>query len=237
MNQDPETLVNEMTKRMENMDAEWYKSTVSKMMHKYDPDNPMLKEMESIPAEQFKRDMMKQLTDIPPDVFLEKFKSETKEMSNIDLDQEIMNEDLKLNFRPKDEQNYEFEPIQKFDDKDLRKRLSDIEYFVTQNSGSEYPGSGTFFKNYTPGYYNCIICDKRLFSSKQKYESSYPFATFNAPIGEIYEVKLGSGDLIKASCLNCGSHLGDIFKDEVRSETNKAYVINSASLKFIEDYE
>ena len=208
MNNDPTKLINEMTKRMENMDPEHYKSTVLKTIHKMDSNHPLLKEMESMPAEQFKQNTIRQIKELPSDLFI--LKNKPKAINNLDLNQQITLQNPQSKLKPKDKQYYNFEPIQNFYPKDSQKKIPNISYFLTQNSQSEQPGSGEFFKKFTTGYYNCIVCDKRLFSSKQKYESNYPFASFNAAIGDIDEIELGYGKLIKADCLNCGAHLGVI---------------------------
>ena len=88
--------------------------------------------------------------------------------------------------------------------------------------------------------YNCVVCDKHLFSSEDKYEDDTGWATFNKAAGKVHEMK----DLIKqrldmhadriwCRCYNCGAHLGFKFRDGPEKYNNVRYTINSASLNFI----
>ncbi|KAK9504568.1 hypothetical protein O3M35_010876 [Rhynocoris fuscipes] len=62
---------------------------------------------------------------------------------------------------------------------DLKKRLTPIQYHVTQEKGTERPFSGKFNKTYDKGMYSCIVCGQELFSSDTKYDSGCGWPAFN----------------------------------------------------------
>ncbi|XP_045760643.1 methionine-R-sulfoxide reductase B1 isoform X3 [Maniola jurtina] len=61
----------------------------------------------------------------------------------------------------------------------LKKRLTPIQYHVTQEAGTERPYTGCFNKFYEEGLYVCIVCKQDLFSSKTKYDSGCGWPAFN----------------------------------------------------------
>lgn len=117
----------------------------------------------------------------------------------------------------------------------LREKLSDEEFFVTQNKGTEAPFSGKYLDNKQDGIYKCICCDNELFSSEHKYDSKSGWPSFFDAISEhnlslLEDVSHGMAR-VEVTCRNCGSHLGHVFNDGPRP-TNLRYCINSLSLKF-----
>ena len=67
--------------------------------------------------------------------------------------------------------------------KDLKKRIGDIAFFVTQNKGTEKPFSGEYNLHFPKGgYYSCIVCDEPLFKSEQKFETHCGWPAFNSSI-------------------------------------------------------
>ena len=116
-------------------------------------------------------------------------------------------------------------------------RLSPEQYRVTQQNGTESPGSGEYLHNKEPGIYVDIVSGEPLFASSDKYESGCGWPSFTKPIEptsikELPDTTLGmvrtevrskSGD----------SHLGHVFDDGPADQGGLRYCINSASLRFI----
>ena len=123
-----------------------------------------------------------------------------------------------------------------YSDKDkLREILSDEEYSVTQNKGTEPPFSGKYLNNKKSGVYSCICCNTELFSSEHKYESHSGWPSFFDIIEsknlKLIEDKSHGMSRIEVTCNKCGAHLGHVFDDGPKP-TNKRYCINSVSLRF-----
>ena len=121
-------------------------------------------------------------------------------------------------------------------DKDkLREILSNEEYSVTQNKGTEPPFSGKYLNNKKSGVYSCICCNTELFSSEHKYESHSGWPSFFDIIEsknlKLIEDKSHGMSRIEVTCNKCGAHLGHVFDDGPKP-TNKRYCINSVSLRF-----
>jgi peptide-methionine (R)-S-oxide reductase len=123
-----------------------------------------------------------------------------------------------------------------YSDKDkLREILSNEEYSVTQNKGTEPPFSGKYLNNKKSGVYSCICCNTELFSSEHKYESHSGWPSFFDIIEsknlKLIEDKSHGMSRIEVTCNKCGAHLGHVFDDGPKP-TNTRYCINSVSLRF-----
>ena len=119
-------------------------------------------------------------------------------------------------------------------DEEWKKILSDEEYRVLINKGTEYPGTGEYNIHMKEGIYNCKGCDNPLFSSDQKFESNCGWPSFDNAIEGSVEYKndytLGM-TRVEILCTNCGGHLGHVFNDGP-TESGKRYCVNSVSINF-----
>ena len=121
-------------------------------------------------------------------------------------------------------------------DQELRKKLTKLQYEVTQEEGTERPFKNEYWDNKKSGIYVDIVSGEPLFSSTDKYESKTGWPSFTRPIKgsemkEIVDRRLFYTRTELRSSM-ADSHLGHVF-DDGPAPTGKRYCINSASLKFI----
>ena len=115
-----------------------------------------------------------------------------------------------------------------------RKQLSEEQYRVLREKGTEAPHSGKYNMHFQDGAYCCAACDAKLFESDQKFKSNCGWPSFdNAIDGAIEYVQDRTFGMIRTEilCSNCGSHLGHVF-DDGPTETGQRYCVNSASIEF-----
>jgi peptide-methionine (R)-S-oxide reductase len=117
---------------------------------------------------------------------------------------------------------------------ELKNRLTDEQYRVTQLGDTEAPFTGEYESTDDPGMYKCVVCGEPLFDSEKKYHSGSGWPSFTRPVdgGKIEEVEDTSLGMIRteAKCKKCGAHLGHIFPDGPKEDTGLRYCINSAAL-------
>lgn len=120
---------------------------------------------------------------------------------------------------------------------ELKERLSDIAYKVTQENGTEMPYSNPYDTHFEEGIYVDIVSGKPLFSSKDKFNSGCGWPAFAKPIngGAVYEeVDYSHGmSRIEVRSTSADSHLGHVFEDGPENLGGLRYCINSAALKFV----
>jgi len=116
-------------------------------------------------------------------------------------------------------------------------RLTPEQFRVTQQSGTEYAGTGEYLKNKEPGIYVDIVSGEPLFASSDKYESGCGWPSFTKPIepANVAELRDTSHGMVRVEVrsANGDSHLGHVFEDGPRDRGGLRYCINSASLRFV----
>lgn len=124
-----------------------------------------------------------------------------------------------------------------FKDPDAIAGLSPEEYHVTQNGGTERPGTGRLLHNKDPGIYVDIVSGEPLFVSSDKYESGCGWPSFTRPVdpANVTELEDRSLGMIRTEIRSShgDSHLGHVFTDGPRDRGGLRYCINSASLRFV----
>ena len=124
-----------------------------------------------------------------------------------------------------------------FKDPDAIANLSPEEFHVTQNSGTERPGTGALLGNKDPGIYVDVVSGEPLFASSDKYESGCGWPSFTKPIepAHVEELRDASLGMIRTEVRSKhgDSHLGHVFPDGPRDRGGLRYCINSASLRFV----
>ena len=128
--------------------------------------------------------------------------------------------------------------MQKFS-KDPRviSKLSREQYRVTQEHGTESPGSGEYLDNKEPGIYVDVVSGEPLFASSDKYDSGSGWPSFTKPIdpANVNEIRDSTHGMarIEVRSTHGDSHLGHVFPDGPADRGGLRYCINSASLRFI----
>ncbi len=115
--------------------------------------------------------------------------------------------------------------------------LTPEQYHVTQESGTERPGTGAYLDNKEPGIYVDVVSGEPLFASSDKYESGCGWPSFTKPIepAHINELRDLSYGMIRTEVRSThgDSHLGHVFPDGPQDRGGLRYCINSAALRFI----
>ena len=119
---------------------------------------------------------------------------------------------------------------------ELKKNLTEMQFYVTQNHGTEPPFTGRLLHNKRDGIYHCLICDKPLFRSETKYDSGCGWPSFYEPIADraMVEIRDVSHGMIRTevTCAKCDAHLGHVFPDGP-PPTGLRYCINSVCLDLV----
>jgi len=120
---------------------------------------------------------------------------------------------------------------------DIIANLSDEQFWVTQQNGTERPGSGKLLRNKAAGIYVDIVSGEPLFASSDKYESGCGWPSFTKPIeaSHLTEISDDSHGMVRTEVRSThgDSHLGHVFPDGPIDRGGLRYCINSAALRFI----
>ena len=115
--------------------------------------------------------------------------------------------------------------------------LNPEQFRVTQNSGTERPGTGEYLDNHDVGIYVDIVSGEPLFASSDKFESGCGWPSFTKPIDHehVNELRDTTHGMVRVEVRSShgDSHLGHVFNDGPRDKGGLRYCINSASLRFI----
>ena len=121
-------------------------------------------------------------------------------------------------------------------DAELRKRLSPLQYEVTQREGTEAPFQNAYWDNHRPGLYVDVISGEPLFSSLDKFDSGTGWPSFTRPLDPDHVTTRTDHKLVlprtEVRSRLAGSHLGHVF-DDGPPPTGLRYCMNSASLRFV----
>ena len=122
-------------------------------------------------------------------------------------------------------------------DEEWKTLLTEDEYYVTRQKGTEPPFSGKNFEIVNGGIFKCKCCNNELFNSSSKYESGCGWPSFFeqlSPEAIKTEVDKSHGMVrIEIMCAKCDAHLGHVF-DDGPQPTGKRYCVNSLSINYEE---
>lgn len=122
-------------------------------------------------------------------------------------------------------------------DPDAIAALTGEQFRVTQENGTERPGSGKLLYNKDPGIYVDVVSGEPLFASSDKFESGCGWPSFTKPITTTHVTEHRDATLgmvrVEVRSTNADSHLGHVFPDGPQDRGGLRYCINSASLRFV----
>ncbi|UXX78973.1 peptide-methionine (R)-S-oxide reductase MsrB [Reichenbachiella carrageenanivorans] len=120
-------------------------------------------------------------------------------------------------------------------EEEWKEKLSDEEYYILRQKGTERPFTGKYNDHKEEGIYHCAGCQNELFNSKAKFDSGCGWPSFDQSLNKkaVKESFDQSHGMMRTeiTCANCGGHLGHVFNDGP-TETGQRYCINSVSLNF-----
>lgn len=120
-------------------------------------------------------------------------------------------------------------------DKEWKESLTDEQYKVLREKGTERPFTGKYWNTFEEGVYKCVACGQVLFESDTKFDAGCGWPSFSDVISNKNVITKDDFSLgmnrVEVMCANCGGHLGHIFDDGPKP-TGQRYCINSVSIKF-----
>lgn len=128
-------------------------------------------------------------------------------------------------------------PLKDMSDQYWKDKLTDEQYRIARQKGTEAPFSGQFVSNHEDGTYICVACGHELFNSRTKFDSGSGWPSFTNPANtdhvELHEDTSHGMTRTEVTCAQCGAHLGHVFPDGPADQGGDRYCINSVSLDFI----
>ncbi len=121
-------------------------------------------------------------------------------------------------------------------DAEWKAELTDQEYFVLRQKGTDRPSDEGYTKHFDKGTYHCRACDTQLFLSNSKFESHCGWPSFDDALpGTIETTRDTSHGMIRTEiiCATCDGHIGHIFDDGPKDTTGMRYCVNTSSIKFV----
>lgn len=124
------------------------------------------------------------------------------------------------------------------DDEYWRDKLTEEEFYICRQKGTERAFTGVYWDNEKPGQYFCKCCGALLFDAGSKFDAGCGWPSFSevASGAKVAEHRDTSHGMIRTeiTCAECGCHLGHVFPDGP-THTGLRYCVNSASVSFAED--
>jgi len=122
-------------------------------------------------------------------------------------------------------------------EEDIKKKLTEEEYHVLREKGTEAPFSGKYVNTKEKGMYVCKVCGQMLFESDTKFDSGTGWPSFYDAIPDSVEFihdEAHGMNRTEVQCTKCKSHLGHVFDDAPSTPTGKRYCLNSVCLDLLQ---